>query len=829
MDAAGSTTDPIGVLRDGIGALERAYSRGHHGRWSAARRSDLLDACLLALWERAGAPSGTVLLALGGYGRRRQLPASDVDLLLLHPGLDRDELQRVASALFYPLWDAGLAVGQAVRTRDEAVAIARERLDALTATLDARVLAGDADLADATIADVRAVARDDPATFAARLREAAAARRERFGSAAHLLEPDLKEGSGGLRDVASIRWLEAAVGEPLERAGLLRAREREALDDAEEFLIRARSALHLETGKRSDRLVLDRQPDVASLMGFVDEPRLVAIDGLMRAVFEHARQVEHVVGLVTDRLLVGAEVAPAEGVGDADAVLEILAEVAEAGAAPSASLLDAIERVEVPPSVDWTDRMRTAFVRILRAGDHGVRALDTLDRLGLLVRFLPAWADVRCRPQRDPFHRSTVDAHLTGAVAAMAAILRGAADQDDPVEARARGIATDPDALLVGALLHDIGKVGEGNHVPIGTTVATELVSHLGLPAAHAELVTFMVAQHLLLPDTATRRDLSDEDLILDVAATVRTPERLAALYLLAKADAAATGPAAWTSWRRALIHELVAKVQHVLERGEMGEELAATLADRTERLRDLLRDEPDRDVDAFVLRMPRRYFLSVEPTEAARHFSAISPPLGTNEVRTATAAGSGAGTYELLVVAPDRPGLLSWIAGALAVGGISILSAEVFTTEDGAAIDLFEVEGAFEPEIGEGRWRRFRSTLRKAIDGAISVESAIEEQRRRYPAPRTPTALTVRIDNDASDFSTVVEVGAPDRIGLLHDVTRVFADLKLDVHLAKVATYGGRVVDAFYVRDALGRKVTDDVQLGEVVATLRERLEAGP
>jgi [protein-PII] uridylyltransferase len=262
-----------------------------------------------------------------------------------------------------------------------------------------------------------------------------------------------------------------------------------------------------------------------------------------------------------------------------------------------------------------------------------------------------------------------------------------------------------------------------------------------------------------------------------------------------------------------------------VLERGEMGEELAATLADRTQRLRDLLADEPDSEVDAFVLRMPRRYFLSVQPAQAARHFATIAPALGAAEVRTATAPGTDPGTYELLVVAPDRPGLLSWIAGALAVGGISILSAEVFTAEDGAAIDLFEVQGAFEPEIDESRWRRFRTTLRRAVDGSISVESAVEEQRRRYPAPRAPTALTVRIDNDASDFSTVVEVGAPDRIGLLHDVTRVFADLKLDVHLAKVATYDGRVVDAFYVRDTLGRKVTDDAQLGEIRGALTGRL----
>jgi [protein-PII] uridylyltransferase len=834
VGTSGWAADPVAALRDGVDALERAYSRGHHGRWSAARRSDLLDACLAQLWERAGPPPGTALLALGGYGRRRQLPSSDVDLLLLHDGVEADELQRVASSLFYPLWDAGLAVGQAVRTPAEAVAIAGERLDALTATLDARVLAGDDRLATQMLEAVGRIPRRDPGVFAGALRDAADARRERFGSTAHLLEPDLKEGAGGLRDVASIGWLEASVAGSLEVAGLLRARERAAIDDAEEFLVRARSALHLETGKRTDRLVLDHQPDVARMMGFSDEPGLVATDALMRAIFEHARQVDHVVGLVVDRMRAGA-VTPVASPADPDAILEALAEVAERDGAPSAALLDAFDAVPIVGSVAWTARTRAAFARLLRAGTGGVRALDTLDRLGLLVRFLPAWADVRCRPQRDPFHRFTVDAHLTGAVAAMGAILAsdrdagepGDRDPGDPVEAEARAAVTDPDAVLLGALLHDIGKVGEGNHVPIGAAVAARTVAAMGLDPAAAELVTFMVEHHLLLPDTATRRDLSEEDLILDVAATIRTPERLAALYLLAKADAEATGPAAWTTWRRTLIHELVAKVQHVLERGEMGEELAATLADRTQRLRDLLTDEADADVDAFVLRMPRRYFLSVEPQKAARQFATIAPRLGANEVRTAVGPGAGAASYELVVVAPDRPGLLSWIAGALAIGGISILSAEVFTTEDGAAIDLFEVEGAFEPEIDETRWRRFRTMLRRAIDGSSSVEAAVEEQRRRYPAPRAGTALSVRIDNDASDFSTVVEVGAPDRIGLLHDVTRVFAELKLDVHLAKVATYDGRVVDAFYVRDALGRKVIDDTQLDEIRSALTGHLEA--
>jgi [protein-PII] uridylyltransferase len=453
--------------------------------------------------------------------------------------------------------------------------------------------------------------------------------------------------------------------------------------------------------------------------------------------------------------------------------------------------------------------------------------LDVLDRMGLLGRYLPAWSTVRCRPQRDPYHRSTVDAHLVTTAKRVAEMLDAQADADDPVEAAATAGVEQADALLLGALLHDIGKVGAGGHVELGTAIARETVQTMGVAPADADLAVFMVAEHLLLPDTATRRDLSDEELLLDVAARVGTPARLGALYLLAKADANATGPAAWTPWRATLIRELVAKVQRIFDRGQMGEELAAQLTDRTERVRELLREEPERDVDRFVLRMPRGYFLAADPTRAAEHARLIAAPVGRNEVRTAAARGSRPDTYEVVVVAADRPGLLSWIAGALTVEGVSILSAQAFTTDDGVALDVFEVEGAFEPEITERRWRAFRTTLRRTIEGSISLEHRVDDKRRYYASPRLATPVTIRDHNDVSEFSTVIEVGAPDRIGLLFDVTRTFADLHLDVHLAKVATFEGRVVDSFYVRDALGRKIVDAVRLAEIAASLRARLES--
>ncbi|MBI4258956.1 MAG: ACT domain-containing protein, partial [Actinobacteria bacterium] len=655
------------------------------------------------------------------------------------------------------------------------------------------------------------------------------------GSAAHLLEPDLKEGSGGLRDVHTLGWAARALTDGgwvdgLVSLGALRPRERDALADAEEYLTRLRGALHVETGRKTDRLPLELQPALAEAMGFEDEPGLPAVDGLMRATFEHARQVEHAVRLAFDRLLSpgsavrSGEAEPAEPLDGFEGILEALAQAAESGRALLPVELDRIEATDPGVAERWSPGMREGFLRLLRAGRDGTRMLEALDRAGLLVRLLPEWGPVRCRPQRDPYHRFTVDVHLLETSANARALLdRGATD--DPVAVEAAGAVEEVDGLLLGALLHDVGKTGEGRHVPVGARVAAAALDRIGVVGRTRELARFLVEDHLLLSDTATRRDITDEDLVLGVAARVRDQERLAALYLLALADGRATGPHAWTPWRSGLVRELVAKVQRVLERGQMGDEAADRLAAREREIREALAGEPADAVELFLARLPRSYLLAVDAERAARHFGLLDSPLGLTEVRTLTGPGEGTGTHALAVVTRDRPGLLARIAGALALSGLSILSAQVFTTEDGVAVDLFEVEGAFEREVTEERWRSFRALLRKAVEDRVSLEHRVREKRSYYRPPRADIPLKVRVDNESSDFFTVVEVSAADRIGLLYDITQAFAELGLDVHLAKVATYGVRVVDAFYVRDALGERILHPARVGEIERAVAARL----
>lgn len=818
---------PVVRLLEERSALDRAYSPGHHGRWSAARRAGIVDRCLRELFALAEPPPHVALVALGGYGRAELAPSSDVDLLLLHEGVSEEAASELAERLLYPLWDAGFALGHAVRTREECLALAAERLDAATAMLDGRLLAGAQELwAGTRAALVEALAADAPG-FAARLLADAEIRAERFGHVGHLLEPDLKEGAGGLRDAHALGWLAAVLGrgeaDPavLSRLGLLRSAEAAAVADARELLLRVRSALHLETGRASDRLHLEQQPQIARWMGFADEPDLPAVDALMRRIFEHARQVEHVHRSVLERFLRGGSGLVAVD-PTPEGVLRALGAVARERAVLAPAALDAIQAADLPEEVAWTEGVREGFLGLLREGEPGVRMLEVLDRLDLLRRYLPEWALVRCRPQRDPYHRYPVDVHLLRTAAEAARLLRDPGE--DPLAAEAAPAVSDPDGVLLGAVLHDIGKVGRGSHVAVGRELAERALSRMGFPDRTRELVAFLVAEHLLLADTAVRRDLEDEDVLLRVAARAGTLERLAALAVLTAADAAATGPAARSPWRLALVSELTAKVRHVLERGEAGPETAERLAERAAAVRDLLPQVPAAELERFLERLPPRYLLAVPPELVARHHSLLHAPLGAGEVRTFVRPGARPGTSELTAVAADRPGLLSMIAGSLALAGLSILSAQVFTTGDGVAVDLFEVQGTFEKEIPEERWREVRRTLRRALEGRLALEPGVEAKRRRYPETRRRFPLRVEAHPDASETFTVIEVGCSDRIGLLFDITRTLAEHGIDVHLAKVATYGERVVDAFYVRDALGRKLEPE-QVAELERALAARL----
>jgi [protein-PII] uridylyltransferase len=754
-------------------ALDRGPLAGRTGRDVARERSDAVDDALEAL--TGDVPPSLAVAAVGGYGRRELLPGSDIDLMFLHSPEADPGLQQLVDAVLYPLWDSGLPVSHSVRTVAECRAESAARVESLTALLDGRPVAGSIELVGRAKEAAMDVISQDPRAFVEALDRSREDRRARFGSVGQMLEPDLKEALGGLRDIQVLRWMVRLTNRG-EDTGAPYGELPSALVDALDFLLLARTALHRTSSSRSNRLLAEHHRAVAGELGIEDRPDWDARDGLMRTLFGHARRVDH----LTDRAL----------------------------------------RSEADQSANGTRSRAPRDLIALLSEPDAPAILRAEDAAGRLASHLPEWDRVRGRPQRDPYHRFPVDVHL---IETFAEVVRHLREPDEPFAAEAASSIGDPTPLLLGAVLHDIGKIGRGSHVQTGMDVAARALDHLEVKGELRDDVLFLVGEHLLLSDTATRRNLEDEDLILHVAARVRDERRLALLYLLTVADAHATGPTASSPWRLGLIRELVAKVSHAFERGLMDRDRAGRLAQAESRLREALASArvPSDEAEAFLTAVPTGYALWVPAEEAADHVALIVPEPGPTEVRSAVRRGKTPATYRLSVGAVDRLGLLAAAAGAMTLSGLSILAAQAFTTEDGRALDVFEVRGAFEAEVRDHRWERFRSSMTEVLEGSLDLRERVHSLRAHYrPAPRG-IPVNVRLDQEASDFFTVVEVSAPDRLGLLFDLASTISEHDLDVHVAKVATYAERVVDVFYVRDADGQKVTDPARSAELERAL--------
>ncbi len=702
------------------------------------------------------------LVAVGGYGRKELLPRSDLDVLLLHGG--RDDIAGIADRIWYPVWDSGAELDHAVRTVPQARRVARADLKVAMGLLSARHVAGDPDLTER----LRAGALEDWRSAApARLAELHANHDERArmsGELAFLLEPDLKEARGGLRDVHAIQAVAAAWVAPAPGPKVRTAYEQ---------ILDARHALHEVTGRRLDRLVLEEQDEVARALGLLDGDVLLRmLAGAARTVayaVDHAfRQADRVRGRRLRRRR--AERRPlADGVVEQDGevvlaraadpasdptlVLRAAAAAAQAGLPLAPRTLDRL--TECPPlPVPWPAAARDSLLALLGAGPAAVSVWEALDTEGLVTALIPDWERVRNRPQRNPLHTFTVDRHLAEAAAHAAALTREVAR---------------PDLLLLAALLHDIGKGWPGDHSVTGEVVARDVGRRLGLAAPDTELVAAAVRLHLLLPMVATRRDLDDPVTVKHVATAVRSRVLLELLQALAISDGLATGPAAWNDWKATLVADLVRRVAAVLD----GEPMPGPAPLRDDQL-----------------------------------------ALAADGAPAATVRGS-----EVTVVAPDRPGLLWRAAGVLASHRLAVRSANA-TSVDNIAVTVFDVE----PEYGDPPDATLvAADLRRMLQGRLDVEDRLDRRARavRPPAASVPAPKVTLVD-DASDTATVVEVRAHDAPGLLWRVGRALGDCGLDVRAARVETLGAEVVDVFYVTDSDGKPLAgDDVRRGTVHSVL--------
>ncbi|MGH2705572.1 MAG: ACT domain-containing protein [Actinomycetota bacterium] len=769
--------------------LGRQYAASPAGKPSSEALTDAVDRSIQAVWARVGAPDSAVV-ALGGYGRRELCPGSDIDLMVLHhKGRDVAEAAR---CLFYSLWDTGLQVGNSVRTLKEAVRLARTNLDAQTAFLDTRLVAGDVDLSEQFRRETLSQVRRSSSEFLGRLREATDARHQRAGDASSELEPNVKEGRGGLRDLSTIRWIRMASGRRDQRIS------DESLAEARESLLRIRWALHLLTERQTDILMAHLRRPAAEMLGYEGDAA--------RAMEDESGAAK---ALTPEDLLLRDLYLAARTIGLA---LDLLLDPPTSDAYGRVSP----ERFATP---SWTPRDRAAFVDILAGGEGGRAGFRVLDATGALARALPEWRAIHCLPQRNPYHHRSVDAHAFETVVELVRLPGGGR--------LARRVAEDVrdrwDRLLVAALLHDIGKGGDGDHAAEGEAVARSAARRMGFDDDAAGEIAWLVRHHLLLSRTATRRNVYEERLVIELADTIGTPDRLRMLYLLSVADGRATGPEAWSDWKDTLVSELFSEVHGVLEKGELSSPNATKTAKaRIAELREALARFPADRVEAHIDAMPRAWLLS-QPADALFTQSVLMLEAPPGELRMDARQSEG-GTWEVRFVAPDRPGLISKVSGALALHGLNVVAADIYTREDGVALQSFRVQPVDEDEE---RFRKVVADIRKALRGRIAFDVRLAEKRRQYPAPSAGLAAPrVVVDNRSSDFYTVIEVHAADAIGLLFTITRALSDLELDIHMAKVATYGREVVDAFYVWDLDRQKVTDPDHVGEIERTVLHRLK---
>ncbi|HNJ97575.1 MAG TPA: [protein-PII] uridylyltransferase [Ilumatobacteraceae bacterium] len=756
------------------------------GRSLARRLSQQADSSFESI--AAGLPAGWAVMATGGYARGTLSPGSDIDAVLLHPQkASADQVKAMAERLWYPIWDAGLKISPAVHSPKTLLALAADDLDTATSLLVVRCLAGD----PTVVAEVHAGALDQwrkrPFVWLQRLSESAAQRWAKLGDVASLLEPDLKDGRGGLRDHDTIRWallvdrpdVTAALDGPVDD-----------LAGPAELLLSVRCELHRATGRNSNVLLLQDQDRVAEAMGFADADALMQnlagaahtiewaterfwwrVDRLVRSG-GRTPKTPQVSELTAGVLLVDdeAQIAPEADVDEQSYVFRFAAAAAHARKPMGGRALQMLASRGTDPGEQWTEGTRRAFVSLLGAGEWVPQTVEALERYGLFSRFLPEWRAVRSLPQRNAFHTYTVDHHLLQTIAIAGEFVRD-------VER--------PDLLLMGALMHDLGKGYPGDHTDAGVELLPTVMGRMGFDAEDQRVVSLLVQHHLLLPETATRRDLDDPRTAATVAEAVGEVGTLHLLRALSEADSRATGPSSWSEWKRGLMAQLVDLTEAAL---------AGTV-------------KPRRSTD-----LPDSARLAALVADGSVHVEHVE-----------------AGDVDLLRIASrDRSGLFAHIAATLALHGLDVIGAAATTGADGVAVDEFRIARVSSGVVPN--WAKVENDLRGALSGEIDVDARLEarlksQSRRRKAMAAVAPRLEVLVSNEASESSTVVEVRAPDAPAVLYRLSHALSTMGLDIGSAVVATLGHEVVDVFYVTSA-GAKLPADVH-DSVRTALKAALEA--
>lgn len=839
-------------------ALEKLWEQDLSGHQLLRRHTELVDTFLLDRFHASAAVGKTLgevaLVALGGYGRQELYPYSDVDLLLLHDRRARKDMQAVAESILYPLWDAGFEVGHSVRTVKDAIRFAKEDFIFQVSLLDARLLTGSEALYQNMLKRYqKKILYGQRQNFVRTMDELCAERREKYGTHAYRLEPHIKEGRGGMRDIQTMLWTAKAVFglaglDALENEGMLSSADRRSFQESWNMLARIRNRLHYISRRHNDQMYFELQEEMAAAFGCQDRQGMLAVEHFMREVYGHLQTV----AVVTD--LFFEQVHELSGLSDKDRgeqeverdiciranTLRLNCIESELSKHPAVLMRLFLQAVRKDISIHhssrravtrnlhlvdehfrFSKRVANTFLALLTEENNPAPALESMLETGLLPAYIPEFGTVESLAQHDLYHIYTVDRHQIRTVAELYSLRR--------TEGELFASLSAPHILYLAALLHDIGKGQRTDHSVLGADLIVKIGRRMGLDEKDCELLAFLVRHHLFLPENALRRDLGDQDFIRDTAELIKDTELLSMLYLLSVADSKATGPSAWSDWKATLLSELFLKLRSCLEAEcttdahvEQGEEQGAVWL-REQIIALLQPDEKALRIAAEEL--PDDYLLSFTPEEILAHLRLHRDQAAVLQQKVLLFPKKKQGSWSLLMLCRDRQGLLAKLCGTLALHNLSVLAARIFTWSDGTVVDMLDLTPETATSFAEQNWQALEHDLNQAVNYRLDIgrnlynktESLIYGRKRQVQQPTNK----VIIDNETSACHTLIEVYGNDRPGTLYQLTRTLSDFRLNIHRARIATEVEQLIDVFYVSTEDQEKIRDKELLSGVKKAL--------
>ncbi len=808
-----------------------------------------------------------VLLALGSYGRKELSPHSDLDLLFLVPDEISQWTQVFTERMLYMLWDIGLDVGYSTRTAKDCYTLAKDNYEVLTSIIDGRYLKGDSIFLSTFKWDFKKrVLEKVGSDFVRAKLQIMEDRLEKHGGTVYVLEPNLKEGMGGLRDIHTALWVAKVLFDVDSLADLARSRDLEildqddylALEESLNYLLKVRCELHFTSNTARDLLTMERQPVIARKFGVKDRKDIPAVEKFMQEYYEHAGRVHHITMGVIKRSMERKRSAPrilqrlkerdlGDGYYAANGNIYTRKDAMEFLREDSIRILEIFRKyqstnLELSPELSLAmrkspDLIDRDFRRSKSAADiffsilwDDRRLYDTLllmNELGFLGQYIPEFATIHCKMQHDYYHTYTVDEH---SIRAIKEIVELPASKDPVMHVYQQvweEIKTERDLIFLTLLLHDVGKGKGSNHSETGAVMAAKAGKRLGLTEDQIEMMEVLIRQHLVLSHVAQRRDLHEERTILETARLLRTPDRLKFLFIITMADLKAVGPGVWNEWKASLITELFIETLKAIEQGGINREvlLEKILLGRAFVEKRLSLDHSPEKVKAELDILTERAYMVYRPRVLSRLID-MKLKMGDDPVHLSWRQVKRGGFTNLFVVSHDHPGLFSQIAGVLSANNVNILGAQILTRKDGVVFDVLHVtDSVMKPIQDKVKFRIVNRELKKAIAGDLDVEELFTSRNLSLPLDRrdrTPTAPPrVEIENDISEEHTVIDVYATDMIGLLYRITSTLASLGLSIYTAKVSTKVDQAVDVFYVKDLEGRKITNVKELDRIRKTL--------